>query len=58
MNPLSKVFLLLAVIIIAVAWPSKIVELYDKEPSCGGRRYNLITLLNDGSPYVELALSR
>ena len=32
----------------------QIVEFYNDEPSCGGRPYNLVTVPDDGSPYIEL----
>ena len=46
--------LILAVITIVVASPSQIVESHTSEPSCGGHRYNLTAISDDGSPYIEL----
>ena len=49
-----KAFLLVAAPTLAMAPPSQIVISENNEPSCGGRRYDLVTVPDGGSPYVEL----
>jgi hypothetical protein len=49
-----KAFLLFAAPTLAMAPPSQIVISENNEPSCGGRRYDLVTVPDGGSPYVEL----
>ena len=54
MIPCKKFLLILADVTIVVASPSQIVDFPTNEPSCGGHPYNLTTVTDDGSPYIEL----